>query len=65
MIWQQDAQIRRVYLNQPHSANPKPSWYGESVGRYEGGDTLVVDTIAQNDRRSSIITGHRTRPSCT
>jgi hypothetical protein len=50
MIWQQDAQIRRVHLNQPHSANPKPSWYGESVGHYEGGDTLVVDTVAQNDK---------------
>jgi hypothetical protein len=37
-------EIRRVYLNVPHSANLKPSWYGESVGHYEGGDTLVVDT---------------------
>ncbi len=35
---------RHIYLNVPHSANPKPSWYGESVGHYEG-DTLVVDTI--------------------
>jgi hypothetical protein len=50
MIWQQDAQVRRVYLNQPHSTNPKPSWYGESVGHYEGGDTLVVDTIGMNDK---------------
>jgi hypothetical protein len=25
----------------------KPSWHGESVGRYEG-DTLVVDTFGQN-----------------
>jgi hypothetical protein len=50
MIWQQDAQVRRVYLDKPHSANPTPSWYGESVGHYEGGDTLVVDTIAQNDK---------------
>ena len=50
MIWQQDQQIRRVFLNQPHSANPKLSWYGESVGHYENGDTLVVDTIAQNDK---------------
>jgi hypothetical protein len=25
----------------------KPSWYGESVGHYEG-DTLVVDTIGLN-----------------
>ena len=39
-------EVRRIYLNVPHSANPKPSWYGESVGHYEGGDTLVVDTIA-------------------
>src|SRR5882762_434846 len=28
-------EVRRVYLNVPHSANPKPSWYGESVGHYE------------------------------
>jgi hypothetical protein len=50
MTWQQDAQIRRVYLDVPHSENPQPSWYGESVGHYEGGDTLVVDTIGQNDK---------------
>jgi hypothetical protein len=50
MFWQQNAEIRRVYLNVPHSANPKPSWYGESVGHYENGDTLVVDTIGQNDK---------------
>src|SRR5437868_1535234 len=43
-------QVRRIYLNVPHSKNPKPSWYGESVGHYEGGDTLVVDTIGLNDR---------------
>jgi hypothetical protein len=36
---------RRVYLNVPHSKDVKPSWYGESVGHYENGDTLVVDTI--------------------
>ena len=39
-------EIRHVYLDVPHSANVKPTWYGESVGHYEGGDTLVVDTIA-------------------
>jgi len=38
-------EIRHIFLNVPHSANPKLSWYGESVGHYEGGDTLVVDTI--------------------
>ncbi len=38
-------EIRHIFLNVPHSANPKLSWYGESVGHYEGNDTLVVDTI--------------------
>src|SRR6266446_1698724 len=41
---EQGQQVRHVYLDVPHTANVKPSWYGESVGRYEGGD-LVVDTI--------------------
>jgi hypothetical protein len=41
--------VRRVNLNVPHSANPTPSWYGESVGHYEG-DTLVIDTIGLNTR---------------
>ena len=41
--------VRRVAINQKHSANPKPSWYGESVGHYEG-DALVVDTIGFTDR---------------
>jgi hypothetical protein len=36
-------------MNVPHSENPKPSWYGESVGHYDG-DTLVVDTIGQNTK---------------
>ncbi len=44
MIWMQDHQVRRVHLDVPHSAKVTPSWFGESVGHYEG-DTLVVDTI--------------------
>jgi hypothetical protein len=47
MIKEQGAEIRHIYLNVPHSANPKPSWFGESVGHYEG-DTLVIDTIGFN-----------------
>ncbi len=42
-------EVRRVYLDVAHSAHPKLSPYGESVGRYEGGDTLVVDTIGLSD----------------
>src|SRR5215470_12233780 len=42
-------EVRRVHLNVPHSAHPKISPYGESVGHYENGDTLVVDTIGLSD----------------
>jgi hypothetical protein len=49
MIFSGDAQVRHIYLNVPHSTNLQPSWYGESVGHYEG-DTLVVDTIGMNDK---------------
>ena len=49
MTSQFDHMTRRVFLNVPHSENVKPSWFGESVGHYEG-DTLVVDTIGLNDR---------------
>ena len=49
LIHERDQQVRRVWLNVGHSANPKRSWYGESVGHYEG-DTLVMDTIGQNAR---------------
>jgi hypothetical protein len=45
MVYSGDQQVRRVYLDTPHSEKPKPSWYGESVGHYEGGETLVIDTI--------------------
>ena len=43
-------EIRRVKLNAQHSANPKPSWYGDAIGRYENGDTLVIDTIGVTTR---------------
>jgi hypothetical protein len=50
VINQGGPEIRHIYLNVPHSKDVKPSWYGESVGHYENGDTLVIDTIGQNDK---------------
>jgi hypothetical protein len=49
IVYARDHEVRRVYLNQSHTRNPAPSWYGESIGHYEG-DTLVVDTIGFNDK---------------
>ena len=59
MIWRGDNLTRHVYLNVPHSVNPKPSWHGESVGHYEG-DTLVVDTIALLDHPLSFVDNYLT-----
>ena len=44
MIFSGNAETRHIHLNASHSTNPKPSWYGESIGHYEG-DTLVIDTV--------------------
>jgi hypothetical protein len=57
ILFEGDAQVRRIYLDVPHSAKPKPSWYGESVGHYEG-DTLVVDTIGLNNK--TVVDNYRT-----
>src|SRR5216684_2999152 len=53
MIWQRDHMVRRVYMTDKHSDNVKPSWFGESIGRYENGE-LVVDTVSLSTRNSYI-----------
>jgi hypothetical protein len=58
LIWQSDQMVRHVHLTGKHSANPKASWFGESIGHYEGGDTLVVDTVGLNAR--TFIDNYRT-----
>jgi hypothetical protein len=49
MILSSYSDVRHIHLADRHSENVKTSWYGESIGRYEG-DTLVVDTIGLDDR---------------
>jgi hypothetical protein len=44
ILYGHDHQVRQVRLNATHPAEVTPSWYGDSVGHYEG-DTLVVDTV--------------------
>jgi hypothetical protein len=51
-------EIRHIYLNVSHSPEVKPSWYGESVGHYESGDTLVIDTIGISTK--SFVDNYRT-----
>ena len=40
---------RQVFMERGHSKDLDPTWYGESIGRWDG-DTLVVDTIGFNDK---------------
>jgi hypothetical protein len=54
MIWQRDHMVRRIFLTDKHSENVKPSWFGESIGHYENGDTLVIDTIGLQTKNSYI-----------
>jgi hypothetical protein len=57
MIQSYNSEVRHVLLDVPHSPNVKPSWYGESIGHYEG-DALVIDTIGLN--RKTFVDGYRT-----
>jgi hypothetical protein len=54
MIWQRDHLVRRIYLIDKHSEHVAPFWFGESIGQYEDGDTLVVDTIGLSTKTSYI-----------
>ena len=47
-IWEYNKSWRQIALNRPHSEVPDISWFGESVGKWEG-DTLVVDSVGFND----------------
>ena len=49
VISQEYELTRHIYLGVAHSQPATPSFFGESVGYYEG-DTLVVDTIGLNDK---------------
>ena len=41
---------RQIFMDgRKHPEDPSPTWYGHSIGRWEG-KTLVVDTIGLNDK---------------
>lgn len=50
--------FRVVWLNSKHPDDPDPQWWGHSIGWYENGDTLVVDTIGFNDKTWLDQVGH-------
>ena len=48
---------RQIFINGKHPDDLDPTWYGHSVGRFEG-DTLVIDTVGFNDRFWFDFAGH-------
>ena len=55
MIYDQDHEVRHVRMNASHPEKLTPSWYGDSVGRYDG-DALVIDTVGtKTDRPFAMI----------
>jgi hypothetical protein len=55
ILYPYDHEVRHVRMNQPHPAQMTPSWYGDSVGHYEG-DTLVIDTVGvKTDRPFAMV----------
>lgn len=51
---------RQIFLDRDHPKDVNPTWYGDSVGHWEGNDTLVVDTIGQNGKIWLDMAGHGT-----
>ena len=47
-MWEYNKSWRQIALNKQHSEVPEISWFGESVGHWEG-DTLVVDSVGFKD----------------
>ncbi len=54
IVYQRDHLFRQIRFNQKHPENLKPSWFGDSVGRFEG-ETLVVDTIGIKTHKLSVV----------
>jgi hypothetical protein len=59
ILYSEDDQVRRVRLNGKHPTRVTPSWYGDSVGRFEG-DTLIVDTVGIRSGPHSMIDSYGT-----
>ena len=42
---------RQIFMDgRKHPAELDPTWFGHSIGWFEGNDTLVIDTVGYNDK---------------
>jgi hypothetical protein len=50
ILYEMGPVFRVVWMQGNHPEDPDPQYWGHSIGWYENGDTLVVDTVGFNDR---------------
>ncbi|HTW66477.1 MAG TPA: hypothetical protein VME17_17775 [Bryobacteraceae bacterium] len=56
-LFEQNTWFHVVRMNQEHPADLNPTWFGDSVGKWDG-DTLVIDTIGFNGKTRLDTVGH-------
>jgi hypothetical protein len=57
-LFEQNTWFHVVYMDgRNHPANLDPTWFGHSIGRYDG-DTLVIDTVGFNGLTRLDTIGH-------
>jgi len=54
ILYDVDQFVRRVRIGGRHPDRVTPTWFGDSIGHYEG-DTLVIDTIGIKPGRYSMV----------
>src|SRR5690242_20739421 len=58
IMLENDSAVRQIYTDgRKLPSDPSPSWFGYSVGKWEG-NTLVVDTVGFNDKSWLDVMGH-------
>jgi hypothetical protein len=63
ILYSFDHEVRHVRLNQPHPAQVTPSWYGDSVGHYEGDTLGGGSACCDRPRRSAHSPCRRSSPT--
>jgi hypothetical protein len=57
-LFEQNTWFNVVYMDgRPHPKNLDPTWFGHSIGKWDG-DTLVIDTIGFNGKTRLDTIGH-------
>jgi len=57
LLFEQNTWFHVIYMNRDHPKDLEPTWFGHSVGHWDG-DTLVVDTIGFNGKTRLDTRGH-------